>query len=565
MGGFLGGLLSGAAVSALLVGAASLAVPLPFHGGGAAGPAASLAEPAETPDAAPDLGAVASDADGAEEPMAEAPVAQPEAVTPETGVVEVPAGSEFAKAKPEEDAILPGAEPEPPVADAPAVAAPAAEPEPDLASLEPADAPEGQSEAPAAPDAPETPAATGDALSTEAPAVVAAAPAALAPSASAADAPTADTTPAPAPEAVPEPEAVADAGTAAPVAEAAPEPQPAPVAEPVAGPPAAEPAVDAQAAPEATPEAAPVEPEDLPPVISPDAPEPPIGVADAPRPGFKPVPGVKVNRLPRIGGEEAAPAPGAAEENTLPVVTVDEADQPAVRRYGAAFENPGNLPLLSLLIVDRGEAAGGLSAETLATFAFPVTIAIDPTLPDARARADLYRAAGFEIALLASTLTDAATASDLEVMYQGYREALPDAALFLGTETAPFQSNRQSADHLVAMLKPEGVGLVSYAKGLNPASGIAAEEKLPHAEIWRVLDEGGERSEAIRRALDRAAFEAVQTGQVVVMASSLPETVTAIFGWAAEGTKGVALAPVSAVALKAVGEAGAAPEVTPTP
>jgi Divergent polysaccharide deacetylase len=194
-----------------------------------------------------------------------------------------------------------------------------------------------------------------------------------------------------------------------------------------------------------------------------------------------------------------------------------------------------------------------------------VTIAIDPTLPDARARADMYRAAGFEIALLASTLTDAATASDLEVMYQGYREALPDAALFLGTETAPFQSNRQSAEHLVAMLKPEGMGLVSYAKGLNPASGIAAEENLPHAEIWRVLDEGGERSEAIRRALDRAAFEAVQTGQVVVMASSLPETVTAIFGWAAEGAKGVALAPVSAVALKAVGEAAPAAEPVPTP
>lgn len=557
MGGFVGGLLAGAALSALLVGAVSLAVPLPLHGGGAAGPVASLAEPAETPDAAPDLDAVAPDADAAGDVAAETPATQPEAATPETGVVEVPAGSEFAKAKPEEDAILPGAEPGPPAAEAPVVAAPAAEPAPDLASLESADAPEGQSEAPAAPDAPEAPAAPGDALSTEAPAVTAPEPATLAPSAAEADAPEADTTPAPEPEPEAEPEAVAEAAQ-----------EPVPGADPDAAPPPAEPEPDAQPAADE----APAEPEDLPPVISPDAPEPPIGVADAPQPGFRPVPGVKVNRLPSIGETGIAPEMadggagiGAAEDGTLPVVTVDDADQPAVRRYGAAFENPDNLPLVSLIIVDRGEAAGGLSPETLATFAFPVTIAIDPTLPDARARADLYRAAGFEIALLASTLTDAATASDLEVMYQGYREALPDAALFLGTETAPFQSNRQAAEHLVAMLKPDGMGLISYAKGLNPASGIAAEESLPHAEIWRVLDEGGARSEAIRRALDRAAFEAVQTGQVVVMASSVPETVTAIFGWAAEGAKGVALAPVSAVALKAVGGGAAVTEPAPTP
>jgi polysaccharide deacetylase 2 family uncharacterized protein YibQ len=311
-----------------------------------------------------------------------------------------------------------------------------------------------------------------------------------------------------------------------------------------------------KASPDAT---ALVEPDDLPPMIVADAPEPPIGVADAPQPGFKPVPGVKVNRLPTIGSpppaaEPAAEADAGAETATeLPQLAPDGGATTAIARYGAEFANPDNLPLLAVLIIDKGEAAGGLDSETLATIAFPVTIAIDPTQPDAATRAAAYRAAGFEVAILAQSLPPRATASDLEVMYQAYREVLPEAALFMGTQNAPFQKNRQAADHLVAMLKPDGMGLVTFGRGLNPSVGLANEAGLPHAEIYRSIDAEGERSEAIRRALDRAAFEATQNGQAVVLAQSLPETITALFGWAAEGAKGVAVAPVSAVAVKAVG------------
>jgi hypothetical protein len=334
---------------------------------------------------------------------------------------------------------------------------------------------------------------------------------------------------------------------------------------PAAPPPAApEAAADAPAGAPSAETAEGTPDPSLPPVIVTDAPEPPQGIADAPRPGFRGAAGVKVNRLPRIG--EAVPAPEETLPPDLPVLDPDRGG--AIARHAAAFDNPDKLPLLSILLVDLGEEAGGLDAATVATIAAPVTIAIDPTRPDAADRARTYRAAGFEVAILAESLPPRATAADLEVLYQAYRAALPEAVALLGRSDAPFQTNRAAAEHVVQMLAPDGLALVTYARGLNPTTQFATEAALPHAEIFRVVDADGAGSETVRRALDRAAFEAVQSGRVTVLASSRPESVTALFAWAAEGDKGVAVAPVSAAAAAAVAPAeaaGGSAEAMPAP
>jgi hypothetical protein len=311
---------------------------------------------------------------------------------------------------------------------------------------------------------------------------------------------------------------------------------------------APEPAAEAPAE-EAPAEEAP--PSDLPPEIATDAPEPPVGVAGAPQPGFDNVPGVKVNRLPTIGGsapeapaEEAAVAPAAGEA-------------PAILRNAVDFENPEGLPLLSIVLIDVGEEAGGLDPVTLSTLPGPLTIAVDTGRADAAARAAAFRAAGFEVAMLAPEVPDGAAFSDVEVTVEAARNAVPEAVAVIARPESAFQSNRLAAQHFVALLADDGLGLATYARGLNPAEDLAAASGLAYAPIWRMVDEDAAQSEAIGRALDRAAFEAAQGRRIVVTARSVPETVTALFGWLSDaGEKGVAVAPFSAAVAAQAGTGG---------
>ncbi|WP_347313291.1 divergent polysaccharide deacetylase family protein [Defluviimonas sp. SAOS-178_SWC] len=527
-------------------------------------PAAEPAVAAPAPVSAPAEGTEASlEADTA------STGAEATASVPETPEVEVPAGSEFARPKPEEDPVLPAPEPAPAITETPDVARPEAEAAPHLAEVNPAAMPEGQSEAPSAPAAPDT--ATAQAV---------------------ADVPAAETTvPVPPPGEATAPvlatEAPADSTSEIVTAEARQVPeQPAapseaavpaePVNEPAAepAPPVAE-AAPAPAAPEAAPEPAPVSPtpaaesstaepsEDLPPAdtgptIIDIAPRAPIGAANAPQPGFKQsVPGVKVNRLPSIGAEPAADVPGAEPETFAPApapeIVLDKPQLPlaetAVARFAARFDNSEAKPLIAVIMLDIGEENGGVAPDALAAIDGPVTIAIDPERPDAAARAAVYRLGGHEVAILAPDLPEGATASDLEVSYQSYVQVLPESVAFIGAPGAAFQSDRRVAQHLVALLATEGRGLVSYARGLNPARQAAAGEGLPHADIYRDLDAGGESATTIARYLDRAAFEAARQGEVVVAGTSAPETVGAIEDWIAAGAKGTVVGPVSAVML----------------
>ncbi len=289
------------------------------------------------------------------------------------------------------------------------------------------------------------------------------------------------------------------------------------------------------------------------------APRAPIGAANAPQPGFgQSVPGVKVNRLPTIGSDASSvDVPGAESQPfapaPIPEIVLDTPEmlptETAVARFGARFDNPEHLPLLSVILEDIGEENGGVGPDALAALGRPVTIAIDPERPDAAARAAVYRLAGHEVAILASALPEGATASDLEVSYQSFVQTLPEAVALIGAPGASFQTDRRVAQHLVALLATDGRGLVSYARGLNPARQAAEGAALPHADVYRDLDAGGESAAAIARYLDRAAFEAARQGEVVVSGTSAAETVAALQDWIAAGAKGTVVGPVSAAML----------------
>ncbi|MDW4548941.1 divergent polysaccharide deacetylase family protein [Defluviimonas sp. D31] len=496
----------------------------------------AAAEPAPAVEPAPESDAVAAMPDAAPEPMAqpepqtdpmqaepasepapvEVAVAEEENAVPETPVVEVPAGSEFARPKPEEDPVLPGTEPAPAEADTPVVTAPESEPVLALADRSSAGVPEGQSAAPTALGIPE-------------PILVA----------TEAEAPAPETAiPVPPPGETEAPHlAIAVAGEA-------------PVVLP---PPGASLAVEEDSAAEAEPAGAPEG----------DAAGTELAQAESGSESgtgaFKPAPsfGGAAARQPATGEEASGVTvnrPATSEDPASEALPEEAVAAPAeteitLAAFAAPFFNPEKKPLMAVVLLDRGEAAGGLDAAALATIGMKVTIAIDPTLPDAPRRAELYRLAGHEIAILSPELPAGATASDLEVSYQSEVQALPEAVALIGDGDAVFQHDRGVAEHLAALLGEEGRGLITYDRGLNPARQAAITANVPHVEVFRALDAQGESGSMIERSLDRAGFEASRTGAVTVVASTAPETLEALRTWIDAGAKGTAIAPVSAIML----------------
>lgn len=441
------------------------------------------------------------------EPAPDASASGAAAPAPETPIVEVPAGSEFARARPEEDPATPATEPAAAAPAAPAVSEPAAEAAPDLPEVSTASQPESQTEAPVAPEAPAVTAEAG------APAAEGAAPAAGT-VADPAPQPTADD----AGNALPQlPEGQGEGAGATAEAEA---PADAPAGEPAA-----------EAAAPVTAEAA------------------PAGLADqleAAGTGEPVLPGQKVGQLPTIGGQTAEPATEPAAE-AAPDAAEEAADLPALLRYAAPFDASGAGPIVSIVLLDVGEGRGGVDEATIRAISFPVTIALDPASSNARERAGTYRAAGFELAILATNgLQRGMTAKDVEVAVEALSTGLPETVAMIPAPDALFQIDREVVKHLAVAIKDDGRGLITYARGLNVAGQAAEQADVPHASVDRVVDEYKEDAAAVRRFLDRAAFDAGQKGRSVIVAHAYPETLKALYDWVATGPKGVTLAPVSA-------------------
>jgi uncharacterized protein len=275
-------------------------------------------------------------------------------------------------------------------------------------------------------------------------------------------------------------------------------------------------------------------------------------------------PGARLDPSPPVAEEQPAPlglpqietGPEAQTETAplgrplQPVESGDAADPDAPRRAIDAFATPFDAeesrPLMAVILID--DPSFPLGRDALTRFDFPVAFAIDPRRPDAAEAASTYRAAGFEVLLLAEIFTeDTGPAQAEEVLTRGF-DRLPEAVAVLDTSEGAIQGRRELLDGVVEVLAETGHGLVAYPRGLNAAEQTATRAAVPAATLFREIDSERERATVITRYLDRAAFAAGQEGGVIVVGHTYSDTVTALFSWAlGSRSEAVAMAPVSAV------------------
>ncbi|WP_186201800.1 polysaccharide deacteylase family 2 protein [Jannaschia seosinensis] len=217
----------------------------------------------------------------------------------------------------------------------------------------------------------------------------------------------------------------------------------------------------------------------------------------------------------------------------------------ALDREAVAFD-AGGRPLFSVVLIHDPDAEVGRQA--LTELEFPVTIAIDPTQAGAVDAARAYRDAGHEVVLLADGLPEGGTPQDMEIALSGALSAVPQAIAVLDRGESGFIGDRRALGGLLPPLAEAGMGLLAYPSGLGTGIARANRAGVPAATIFRALDADGERAASVGRHLDRATFEAVQDGAVVVVGRARSETVAALKAWRKEGrAEEVAAAPLSAV------------------
>lgn len=278
-----------------------------------------------------------------------------------------------------------------------------------------------------------------------------------------------------------------------------------------------------------------------PPEAEPAAAEP---AAAEPSPAEPAPAGVVTNRLPRIGDDPmtaAAADPAATADNAVP------ADDPRpVARFAAPFDNPGDRPLLAVVLIDSG--APDLDRTTLAALPFPVSFALDPMDPASAEHAALYRQSGKEVIMLATGVAEGAQASDIEVAFQAMSQGLPEAVAVMDLADPAFQDNRPLASIVVPVVQGEGRGLLTWDRGLNAADQVARRDGVPAATVFRDISAAAGDKFGMRRLMDRAMFKAVQDGRATVVGAATADLAATLLEWTLEGRgASVTLAPLSAV------------------
>ncbi|PTX55924.1 hypothetical protein C8N43_0572 [Litoreibacter ponti] len=258
-----------------------------------------------------------------------------------------------------------------------------------------------------------------------------------------------------------------------------------------------------------------------------------------------PVAGVVTNRLPSLGTPAAVPSEDPAPEATEVAAPIEN---DALRQFATPVEGAEGKSLFSVLLIDSGE--DGIARSELAQLAVPVTVAIDPTSPNARAIMAEYRAAGVEVVAIVNDLPESSEPSDVAVSVSAYFDVLSEAVGLMDPLDGRIQGNRSLLQPVLGAIRDTGHGLITYDRGLNTAQQAARRENIPNATVFRILDAELEKAPKIKRYLDRAAFTANQDGAVVVVGRSYEETVKAIVEWALEKKDAsIAMVPVSAVML----------------
>ena len=251
---------------------------------------------------------------------------------------------------------------------------------------------------------------------------------------------------------------------------------------------------------------------------------------------------VTINRLPTIGDGSTTTTQDAPE-------TSDDAPEfdentPPIIRYARPFDNADGLPLMAIVLLSgpTGEIMGDPSELPIA-----LSYAFDASLDGARDVMTAVRASGQEAVGIAP-LIDAAQPGDVEVAFADYLARAPEVVALMDLSDGRFQANRAVATQVVANLKDNGLGMITYKRGLNSGLQMAEREGLAHGIVFRDFDGAGQDRAAIKRFLDQAAFRAGQQSGVIMIGRDQPETIAAILEWSlgSRATQ-VKLAPVSAL------------------
>ena len=214
---------------------------------------------------------------------------------------------------------------------------------------------------------------------------------------------------------------------------------------------------------------------------------------------------------------------------------------PALVRDALPFHADGRA-VVTVVLVDDG-APLALFGEAGLPRDLAVTVAVDPTLPDAAERAQAHRAAGREVMLAGTALPEGAAAQDVEVSLAAAIGAVESSVALLDL------SDRRAMDAgaILPVLAEGGRGLVTLSDRLG-ALDAARRAGVPAVKAFRLLDDEGRWVDGLARDLDRATFEALRDGAAVVAGRWRRETLEAIALWLARGRGDeVQLAPISAV------------------
>jgi polysaccharide deacetylase 2 family uncharacterized protein YibQ len=251
------------------------------------------------------------------------------------------------------------------------------------------------------------------------------------------------------------------------------------------------------------------------------------------------VEGVRSNRLPSIGDAPQTDEVAAAPEDS-------PASERAIERNAAPFENPEGKPLMAIILMDDGSSPIGL--EALASFPYPLSLAVDADWSGAAEAAERYRAAGFEV-LLTVDLPQSAAAVDTEVAMQAWLDQVPQAVALLEGDESGVQASREASAQLAPILMESGHGIVMHPNALDMERKLLSREGVPAATLFRDFDGEGQDAATIRRFLDQAAMKADQQDEGVIMLGRLrADTISALLLWGLQDrAASVALAPVSAV------------------
>lgn len=250
---------------------------------------------------------------------------------------------------------------------------------------------------------------------------------------------------------------------------------------------------------------------------------------------------VRINRPTAQTEEVPTPTEGADEAASEEIAT----DAPAHLRYAAPFDNPNDLPLMSIVLLDDGTVPGIF--DMITDIGFPATVVLDAGAALVGTRMTAYRAGGVELGLQAD-LPENPTPSDVEVTLEAAFGAVPEAVALFVDERDGGKASRDVSSQVMQILADKGRGFVSFQEGLGNSVRDAAQANVPAAAVARDLDESVAAPSDLNRILDQAAFNARQSGKNVLVARITPELLTGLKAWADKLDRDqLLLAPVSAM------------------